>query len=57
MIVVELKDSTHFRIAEANELTASGGAATTETGVVSNKRIETLDDPYLAAGWFRLAGS
>jgi hypothetical protein len=57
MIVAEVKDSTHFRIAEANELTASGSPADTETGVVSNTRIETLDDPYLASGWFRLNGS
>jgi hypothetical protein len=54
MIVVEVKDSTHFRVAEANELTTAGVPATgTETGVVSNTRIQTLDDPYLAAGWFR----
>ena len=53
MIVVEVQDKNHFRIAEANDLTASGQPATTETGVVSNTRIETLDDPYLASGWFR----
>ena len=29
----------------------------TETGVVSNTRIETLNDPYLAPGWFRHSGS
>ena len=55
MIVAEVMDSNHFRIAEANELTTSGSPATTETGVVSNTRIETLDDPYLAPGWFRLS--
>jgi hypothetical protein len=54
MIVVEVKDSTHFRVAEANELNTAGVPANgMETGVVSNTRIETLDDPYLAAGWFR----
>ena len=56
MIVAEVMDSNHFRIAEANELTTSGSPANTETGVVSNTRIETLDDPYLASGWFRLSG-
>jgi len=54
MIVVEVKDGAHFRVAEANELTTAGVPATgTETGVVSNTRIQTLDDPYLASGWFR----
>lgn len=54
MIVVELKDSAHFRVAEANELNTAGVPANgMETGVVSNTRIQTLDDPYLAAGWFR----
>ena len=57
MIVVQIMDSSHFRVAEANELTASGMPATTETGVVSNTRIETLSDPYLASGWFRKTGS
>ena len=57
MIVVEVKDSTHFRVAEANELTSSGAAATKETGVISNTRIQTLSDPYLAAGWFRKTGT
>jgi hypothetical protein len=58
MIVVEVKDSNHFRVAEANELTSTGSVANgQETGVVSNTRIETLDDPYLAAGWFRKSGS
>jgi hypothetical protein len=57
MIVVQVMDSNHFRVAEANELTVSGSPATTETGVVSNTRIETLDDPYLASGWFRLNGA
>jgi hypothetical protein len=57
MIVVEVKDSTHFRVAEANELTSAGVPGNgTETGVVSNTRIQTLDDPYLAAGWFRKSG-
>ena len=54
MIVAQVIDSNHFRIAEANDLTSSGTPANgQETGVVSNTRIETLDDPYLAAGWFR----
>jgi CHAP domain len=57
MIVAEVIDSSHFRIAEANDLTVSGSAGNGEdTGVVSNTRIETLDDPYLASGWFRVAG-
>jgi hypothetical protein len=53
MIVAEVIDSTHFRIAEANDLTVNGTPGTTDTGVVSNTRIETLSDPYLASGWFR----
>ncbi len=58
MIVVEVKDSNHFRVAEANEMTSAGTVANgKETGVVSNTRIETLDDPYLAAGWFRKSTS
>ncbi|HEY1546723.1 MAG TPA: CHAP domain-containing protein [Kofleriaceae bacterium] len=57
MIVAQVIDSGHFRIAEANDLTVSGSAGNGEdTGVVSNTRIETLDDPYLASGWFRVAG-
>jgi hypothetical protein len=57
MIVVEVKDSNHFRVAEANDLTSAGSPANgKETGVVSNTRIETLDDPYLATGWFRKSG-
>ena len=54
MIVAEIKDSTHFRIAEANELAANGSPGTAETGVISNTRIQSLDDPALAPGWFRL---
>ena len=57
MIVAEVIDSNHFRIAEANELTVNGSPANTETGVVSNTRILTLNDPYLASGWFRRNGS
>ena len=57
MIVAEVIDSSHFRIAEANALTVNGSPATTDTGVVSNTRIETLSDPYLASGWFRQSGS
>jgi len=56
MIVAAVMDANHFRVAEANELTPSGSPASTETGVVSNTRIETLDDPYLANGWFRQTG-
>ena len=57
MIVVEVKDGAHFRVAEANELTSAGSPGNgNETGVVSNTRIETLDDPYLASGWFRKSG-
>ena len=58
MIVVEVKDANHFRVAEANEVTSAGSPANgTETGVVSNTRIQTLNDPYLASGWFRKSGS
>jgi hypothetical protein len=57
MIVAEVIDSNHFRIAEANDLTVNGTPGTTDTGVVSNTRIETLNDPYLASGWFRHSGS
>jgi len=57
MIVAQVIDSNHFRIAEANDLTVNGTRGTTDTGVVSNTRIQTLDDPYLAAGWFRHTGS
>jgi hypothetical protein len=58
MIVVEVKDSSHFRVAEANEVTSAGSVANgKETGVVSNTRIQTLDDPYLASRWFRKSGS
>ena len=57
MIVVEVNDNNHFRIAEANDLNPNGSPATTETGVVSNTRIQTLDDPALAAGWFRQHGT
>jgi hypothetical protein len=54
MIVAQVIDSNHFRIAEANDLTVNGTAGNgMDTGVVSNTRIETLDDPYLASGWFR----
>jgi hypothetical protein len=53
MIVAEVVDTTHFRLAEANELTSSGGAAFQETGVVSKTRVATLSSPR-AAGWFRL---
>jgi hypothetical protein len=54
MIVVELIDSTHFRVAEANEVTTAGVPANgVETGVVSNTRIQSLSDSYLASGWFR----
>lgn len=58
MIVAQVIDSGHFRVAEANDLTVNGTPGNgTDTGVVSNTRIETLDDPYLAAGWFRQSGS
>ncbi len=58
MIVAEVIDSNHFRLAEANDLTASGSPGNgMDTGVVSNTRIETLDDPYLASGWFRQTGT
>ena len=53
MIVAEVLDSNHFRLAEANELNSDGSEADMETGVVSNTRIDALDNPLLA-GWFRL---
>jgi len=57
MIVVQVKDGSHFRVAEANELTTAGSPGNgNETGVVSNTRIQALDDPYLASGWFRKSG-
>jgi hypothetical protein len=52
MIVAAVVDSTHFRLAEANELNSDGTEATMETGVVSNTRVDSLDDTLLA-GWFR----
>jgi len=58
MIVVQVIDTSHFRVAEANELTVNGMPGNgIETGVVSNTRIQTLNDPYLASGWFRHSGS
>jgi hypothetical protein len=55
-IVAEVQDSTHYRLAEANELTSQGDPATMETGVLSNTRIDTPDEPLLA-GWFRLSAA
>ena len=52
MIVAAVVDSTHFRLAEANELNSDGTEATMETGVVSNTRVDSLDNSLLA-GWFR----
>lgn len=58
MIVAEVIDSGHFRIAEANDLTVNGTPGNgMDTGVVSNTRIETASDPYLASGWFRHTGN
>jgi hypothetical protein len=56
MIVAQVIDSNQFRVAEANELTSSGQPANVETGVLSNTRVDTLDNPLLA-GWFRLNGA
>jgi hypothetical protein len=56
MIVAALVDSTHFRLAEANDLNPDGSPATMETGVVSNTRIDSLDNTLLA-GWFRATGT
>jgi hypothetical protein len=54
MIVAEVQDANHFRIAEANALYSDGSPGNgMDTGVVSNTRIQTLDDPALAPGWFR----
>jgi hypothetical protein len=53
MIVAAVVDSTHFRLAEANDLNPDGSPATMETGVVSNTRVDSLDNPLLA-GWFRV---
>ena len=56
MIVAEALSGGKFRIAEANELNANGSAATQETGVMSNTRVTSLNDPERRpAGWFRLA--
>jgi hypothetical protein len=53
MIVAEVLDSNRFRIAEANALYSNGSEANgTETGVLSNTRIQTLNDSVLA-GWQR----
>lgn len=57
MIVAEVIDSSHFRVAEANALTTSGSIANQDTGVVSNTRIETLNNSLLASGWFRKAAN
>lgn len=54
MIVAEVLADGKFRIAEANELTASGAPATEETGVMSNTRVTSLNDTQKPAGWFRL---
>jgi hypothetical protein len=55
MIVAEVMNGGQFRIAEANELNADGTPATGETGVVSNTRVTSLNDPeQRPAGWFRL---
>ncbi|MGO9710304.1 MAG: CHAP domain-containing protein [Polyangiaceae bacterium] len=56
MIVAQVVDSSHFRIAEANDLNPDGTPGTTDTGVISNTRIETLDDSLLA-GLFRLTST
>jgi hypothetical protein len=56
MIVAAVVDSTHFRLAEANEVNSDGSEATMETGVVSNTRIDSLDNALLA-GWFRVTGT
>ncbi len=56
MVVAEVVDSTHVRVAEANELNSDGTEADQETGVVSNTRIDARDNP-LRAGWFRLNGT
>jgi CHAP domain len=53
MIVAAVVDSTHFRLDEANELNSDGSDATMETGVVSNTRVDSLDNTLLA-GWFRV---
>jgi hypothetical protein len=56
MIVAEVLSGGKFRIAEANELTANGSPAQEETGVMSNTRVTSLNDPeQRPAGWFRLA--
>ena len=55
MIVAEVMGGSQFRIAEANELNSNGSAATAETGVMSNTRTTTLNDPeHRPAGWFRV---
>jgi hypothetical protein len=58
MIVAEVIDANHFRIAEANELKSDGSRAPFgETGVVSNTRVTALTDHENLAGWFRLSGN
>lgn len=56
MVVVEIR-GTQLRIAEANELDASGQIAFGgETGIMSNTRITSLTDAReRPAGWMRLA--
>jgi hypothetical protein len=53
MVVAEVVDSAHVRLAEANELNSDGSEADQDTGVFSNTRIDTVDNS-LRAGWFRL---
>jgi hypothetical protein len=56
MIVAQVIDANHFRIAEANELHSDGTRAPFgETGVVSNTRVTSLTDHEHLAGWFRLS--
>jgi CHAP domain len=58
MIVAQVIDHDHFRIAEANELNSDGSRAPFgETGVVSNTRVTALADHENLAGWFRLSSN
>ena len=52
-ITVEVLDANHIRVAEANMLNSDGSVnGISDTGVTSNTRIDSLDDPWIL-GWYR----
>ena len=53
-IAAEVIDSDHARMAEANCLNPDGSMPSNpiDTGVISNTRVDTLDDPWIL-GWYR----